>query len=76
MVENKVQELRKQRGLSQEELAAILGVVADYISMIERGKRSPGFALAKKIADFFDMTIDEIFFNNKSNNSFDVKGGG
>jgi putative transcriptional regulator len=76
MVENKVQELRKQRGLSQEELAAILGVVADYVSMIERGKRSPGFALAKKIADFFDMTIDEIFFNNESNNSFDVKGGG
>jgi putative transcriptional regulator len=62
--------------LSQEELAAILGVVADYVSMIERGKRSPGFALAKKIADFFDMTIDEIFFNNESNNSFDVKGGG
>ena len=74
-MENKVQELRKQRGMSQEELAENMGVVADYISMIERGVRSPGFALAKKIADFFDMTIDEIFFNNESNNSFDAKGG-
>ena len=69
-MKNKVQELRKQKGLNQEELAEELGVVADYVSMIERGARSPGFALAKKIADFFDMTIDEVFFDNESNDSF------
>ena len=41
-----------------------MNVAPDYISMIERGVRSPGFSLAKKIADFFGTTIDDIFFNN------------
>ncbi|TGE34520.1 helix-turn-helix transcriptional regulator [Desulfosporosinus sp. Sb-LF] len=30
--------------------------------MIENGRRKPGFALAKRIADFFTVTVDELFF--------------
>lgn len=61
---NNLQVLRKQNSLTQEEFAKKMNVAPDYISMIERGVRSPGFSLAKKIADFFGTTIDDIFFNH------------
>lgn len=61
---NKLQFLRKQKSLTQEELAKEVSVAPDYISMIERGVRSPGFALAKRIADYFETTVDEIFFKH------------
>ena len=60
-----------RKSLTQEELARELDVVPDYISMLERGARTPGFALAKKIADFFETTVDEIFFDVESNKMFD-----
>ena len=71
MNKNKLQDFRKQKSLTQEELAKAVDVVPDYISMIERGVRMPGFALAKKIADFFGTTVDEIFFDNESNKMFE-----
>ena len=60
-----------RKSLTQEELARELDVVPDYISMLERGARTPGFSLAKKIADFFETTVDEIFFDVESNKMFD-----
>ncbi len=71
MSKNKLQIFRKQKALTQEELAKEMNVVPDYISMLERGARTPSFCLAKKIADFFDTTIDEIFFDIESNKMFE-----
>lgn len=71
MSKNKLQDFRKRKSLTQEELAKELDVVPDYISMLERGARTPGFSLAKKIADFFETTVDEIFFDVESNKMFD-----
>ncbi|SKB35537.1 putative transcriptional regulator [Acetoanaerobium noterae] len=61
---NSIEKLRKQKEITQEELAIKLDVTKDYISMIERGARTPSFKLAKKIADYFNTTVDDIFFDN------------
>lgn len=63
---NKLKELRIKYKLTQKELAKNLGVTPDYISQIERG-RIPGMETAIKIANFFNTTVDEIFFSKQSN---------
>lgn len=62
---------RKEAGMTQGQLAEKVGVTNDYISMIERGDRTPGFNLAKKIADELNTTVDVIFFADGSNKTFD-----
>jgi len=59
---NNVESLRKERGLNQEEFAKALKVSRQTISSIENGKYNPSLDLAFEIADFFGMTIEEIFF--------------
>lgn len=63
MAKNKIKKLRVDIGISQKEMAKKLNISVDYVSMIERGIRTPGFKLAKRIADLFGCTIDEVFFN-------------
>jgi putative transcriptional regulator len=58
----KFKELRKKAGYNQAELGRELGITKDYVNAIENGRQSPGFALAKRIADFFSVTVDELFF--------------
>ncbi|WP_053985271.1 helix-turn-helix transcriptional regulator [Niameybacter massiliensis] len=62
MQECRLKQFRVESKLTQEQLAEKVGVHKDYISMIERGKRTPGFALSKKIAIILNRTVDEIFF--------------
>lgn len=68
---SKIEILRNQKGLSRKQLAEILDISERYILYIEKDKRVPGIQTAKKIADFFGTTIDEIFFSPSSNNSFE-----
>ncbi len=70
-MQNNVAQLRELKGEKQYETAKNLGITNDYLSMIERGDRTPGFKLAKKIADYFDSTIEEIFFNKGTNETFE-----
>lgn len=67
---NSLKQLRRDRNIKQMDLAKILDITNDYLSLIERGARTPSFKLAKKIADYFDTTMDEIFFSNQSNKLF------
>jgi len=60
-----LQNLRKKRELTQQEIAEELGITAVFYGMIERGERNPTLELARKIAIFFNSTIDEIFFDEK-----------
>ena len=60
-MKNRLEELRKQRGVRQEELAAILEVSRQTISSLEGGRYNPSITLAFKIARFFGMPIEEIF---------------
>ncbi len=58
---NRLEEIRKQRGLKQEELAAALEVSRQTIGSLERGRYNPSILLAMKIARYFSMTVEEIF---------------
>jgi len=60
-LKNKVAALRRERGITQEELADALEVSRQTISSIENGRYNPSLELAFRIARFFGLTIEEIF---------------
>ncbi len=60
-MENRVEKLRKERGLNQEEFAKAIRVSRQTVSSIENGKYNPSLELAFTIADFFGKAIEEIF---------------
>lgn len=60
-MKNRLEEIRKEKGIKQDELAKVLEVSRQTISSIENGRYNPSIILAFKIAKFFDMTIEEIF---------------
>ena len=60
-MKNKIEQIRKERGIRQEEFAKLLGVSRQTISSLETGRYNPSIFLAHKIAKFFDMTIEEVF---------------
>lgn len=63
----KLKKLREEKKLSQKEIADILGITQQAYSRIELGKAMPSLPKAKEIANFFNSTIEDIFFENKSN---------
>ena len=60
-MKNTLEELRKQRGLRQEELADILEVSRQTIGSLENGRYNPSILLAFKIARYFELPVEEIF---------------
>lgn len=68
-MDNKVEELRKEMGLNQEEFAKKIRVSRQTVSSIETGKYNPSLELAFLIADFFGKTIEEIFIYERGKNN-------
>ena len=60
-MKNKIEEIRKARGIRQEEFAKCMGVSRQTISSLENGRYNPSITLAYKIAKYFDMTIEDVF---------------
>ena len=60
-MKNRLEELRKERGIRQEDLAAVLEVSRQTIGSLENGRYNPSILLAFKIARYFGMSIEEIF---------------
>lgn len=60
-MKNRLEEIRKQHGIKQEELAAILEVSRQTIGSLENGRYNPSIILAYKIARYFNLSIEEIF---------------
>jgi putative transcriptional regulator len=60
-VRNRVREQRAQRGLSQADLVAALGVSRQTVISIENGRYLPSLPLAFRIARFFDQAVDKMF---------------
>ena len=60
-VKNRIEEIRTERGIRQEELAKAMGVSRQTISSLENGRYNPSIMLAHNIAKYFDMTIEEVF---------------
>ena len=59
--QKRIEELRKQRGIKQEDLATALEVSRQTIGSLENGRYNPSIILAFKIARYFQMSIEEIF---------------
>ncbi len=60
-MKNRIEEIRNQRGMRQEELAKLLGVSRQTISSLENGRYNPSIGLAHKVAKLFGRTIEEVF---------------
>lgn len=61
---NKIQELRKKKGISQEELAEKIGVARQTISKWELGETSPDLKQAKALSKIFKISLDELTNND------------
>ena len=60
-MKNRLEELRKQRGIKQEELAEAVQVSRQTIGSLENGRYNPSILLAFKLAGYFGVTIEDIF---------------
>lgn len=60
-LKNRLEEIRREKGMTQEELASILEVSRQTIGSLENGRYNPSIILAFRIANFFGMSIEEIF---------------
>ncbi len=60
-MKNRIAELRKNRHMTQQDLADLLGVTRQTIISLEGGRYNPSIILAFKLARLFDMHIEDIF---------------
>lgn len=60
-MKNRIEAIRKERGILQDEMAKAMGVSRQTISSLENGRYNPSILLAYKIAKYFGMTIEEVF---------------
>ena len=70
-MKNRIEEIRKARGIKQDEFAKSMGVSRQTISSLENGRYNPSIFLAYKIAKYFEMTIEEVFIFDEE----DLNGG-
>ena len=61
MLKNRLGEIRKAKGITQEELADKLEVSRQTIGSLENGRYNPSIILAFKIARLFNVSIEDIF---------------
>ena len=67
-MKNRIEEIRKQKGIRQEELAKSLGVSRQTISSLETGRYNPSILLAHRIAKLFQLTIEDVFIFEEEEN--------
>ena len=58
---NRIEEIRKAKGIRQEDFAKALGVSRQTISSLETGRYNPSIQLAHKIARYFGLSIEDVF---------------
>ena len=60
-MKNRIEEIRRERGIRQEDFAKQVGVSRQTVSSLENGRYNPSIMLAHKIAKYFGMTIEDVF---------------
>lgn len=58
---NRIEEIRRAKGIRQEDFAKAVGVSRQTISSLETGRYNPSIQLAYKIAKYFHLTIEDVF---------------
>ena len=59
---NMVREYRKERSITQDELAALVGISRKYLSMIERNKTTPSIDVVVRLAEELSVNVERLFF--------------
>lgn len=67
-MKNRLEEIRKEKGITQEELANALEVSRQTVGSLENGRYNPSIMLAFKIARFFNLSIEEVFIYEEDKN--------
>ena len=67
-MKNRLEELRRGRGVTQEQLAAALQVSRQTISSLESGRYNPSILLAIRISRYFDQMVEDVFLYEEDEN--------
>lgn len=62
IVINHIKEIRQEKNIPQNKMAEALGVSRQTMTAIERGKYNPSLELSLKIAHYFEMSFEEVFY--------------
>lgn len=65
-----IAKLREKKGISQKELATILNVSAGAVALWEVNKRCPSLESLVNVADYFNVSMDEFFVNDRKNPNY------
>lgn len=68
-LQEKIKELRMNRGISQKKLADAIGVAQSSVNYWEKGQRTPSVDAAQKLADYFNVSLDELYDINTTQKS-------
>ncbi len=66
-MDNKIKELRKEKSITQDELALAVGVTRQTVISLENGRYNASLQLAHKISKYFGKTIEEVFIFEEEN---------
>ncbi len=68
-MENRIKEIRKKNKVTQDDLAKMVGVTRQTVISLENGKYNASLQLAHNLAEYFGVTIEELFIfeDNKEN---------
>ena len=70
---NRISELRKEKGLTLQQVADAIGVGNNTISRYENGKREPNSEMWKKLANYFNVSVDYLVGNDDYNTFLDIE---
>ncbi len=68
-MENRLEQFRAQKGLTQQDLADLAGVSRQTIISLERGRYNPSITLAFRLARLFEVTVEELFVYSEEQNN-------
>ena len=71
---NRIKSIRKERGLTHEQFAELVGISVDFLSLIERGINAPSFEVLEKMAEGLRSPVREFFDFRKPSGAYRKSG--
>ncbi len=68
VINNRIQALRQGKGVTQQDLANAINVTRATVIALEKGSYNPSLELAFRLATYFNLTIEEVFYEEESGN--------
>ncbi len=68
VINNRIQALRQGKGVTQQDLANAINVTRATVIALEKGSYNPSLELAFRLATYFNLTLEEVFYEEESGN--------